>query len=115
MTSEAIRFLLEDMRAYAAEAIEITGDRESDEIVAERLREHGVLRTVQIVGEAAAQVLRLQPEGLEGVELREATRIRNILVHGYGKIRMNLIVSVVRDDLPRLITALDRVLGKTIT
>jgi len=115
LTSEAVRFLLEDMRAYAVEAVEITGDRGADEIVAERLREHGVLRTVQIVGEAAAQILRLQPEGLEGLELREATRIRNILVHGYGKIRMNLIVGVVRDDLPRLIAALDRVLGKKVT
>ncbi len=115
MTSEAVRFLLEDIRAYAAEAIEIAGDRDADQILAERLREHAVLRTVQIVGEAAAQVLRLQPDGLEGVDLREATRVRNILVHGYGKIRMDLIVGVVRNDLPRLVTALDRVLGKKDT
>ncbi len=115
MTSEVVRFLLEDMRAYAAEAVEIVGDREADEIVAERLREHGVLRTVQIVGEAAAQVLKLRPDGLEGVDLREATRVRNVLVHGYGKIRMDLIVGVVREDLPRLIAALDRVLGKNDT
>ncbi|RZJ36860.1 MAG: DUF86 domain-containing protein [Brevundimonas sp.] len=105
--------LLRDIRDYAAEAVETVGDRSAEDILSERMREHSVLRTTQIVGEASAQLLKLQPEGFPGVELREATRFRNILVHGYGKIRMDSVVAIVRDDLPRLIAAVDALLSET--
>ena len=115
MTHAAVRNLMLDMRAYAAEAIELVGERSAEQVAAERMREHSVLRTVTIVGEAAAQTLKLQPQGFERLELRQAASFRNMIVHGYGKVRLEKVIDVVRGDLPRLIEALDRILGEQDT
>lgn len=115
MIDPAIRFLLEDIIAYGVEAQETVGDRDAVAIVSERLREHAVLRTVQIVGEAAAQILKKQPEGIPGLALRDATGFRNVLVHGYAKLRMERVVDIVRISLPPLIDGARRALGEDDT
>ena len=110
----AIRFLLEDIVAYGSEAVEIVGDRDAGNILADRLREHAVLRTVQIVGEASAQILKTRPEGIADLELRDAAGFRNVLVHGYAKVRMERVVEIVRRSLPPLIAGARTVLGEEI-
>ena len=110
--SPAIRFLLEDIVAYGSEAVETVGDRDAGAILADRLREHAVLRTVQIVGEAAAQILKARPEGIADLELRDAAGFRN--VHGYAKVRMERVVVIVRQSLPPLIAGARTVLGEKI-
>lgn len=113
MTEVFVR-LLNDIVAYGREAIETVGDRSADQILAERLREHSVLRTVQIVGEAAAQAVKLEPALLaKAPDLRRAIGLRNVLVHGYTAIRMDEIVQIVRNDLPPLIDRVAQVLGET--
>lgn len=111
----AIRFLLEDIVAYGVEALETVGDLDAEAILADRLREHAVLRTVQIVGEAATQILKKQPEGVADLELRDAAGFRNILVHGYAKLRMERVVVIVHQSLPLLIAGARRVLGEDQT
>lgn len=106
----SITFLLQDIVEFGSEAIETVGDRDADAILAERLREHAVLRTVQIVGEASAQILKQRPEGLAGLELREATGLRNVLVHGYAKVRMERVVAAVDQYLPNLVEGARRAL-----
>lgn len=114
VTDPAIRFLLEDIVAYGGEAVETVGDRDATAILADRLREHAVLRTVQIVGQAAAQILKKQPDGITNLELRDAAGFRNVLVHGYAKIRMERVLVIVRQSLPPLITGARKVLGEEI-
>ncbi|MDP3658041.1 MAG: DUF86 domain-containing protein [Brevundimonas sp.] len=111
----AIRFLLEDIVAYGVEALETVGDLDAEAILADRLREHAVLRTVQIVGEAAVQILKKQPEGVADLELRDAAGFRNVLVHGYAKLRMERVVAIVHQSLPLLIAGARRVLGEDQT
>ena len=113
MTPE-IRFLLEDMLAYASEAVDTVGELSAEQVLADRLREHAVLRTVQIVGEAAAQIVKRRPDGFPGLELQQAIGLRNILVHGYAKVRLQEVVGIVRKDLPGLIAATRRLLGENI-
>lgn len=106
--------LLEDIVSYGREAIEAVGDRSADQVLAERFREHAVLRTVQIVGEAAAQASKGSPEILASIpDLRRAVNLRNILVHGYTEIRMDEVIRIVRHELPDLISDVERLLGET--
>lgn len=107
-----IVFLLQDIIDYGLEAIETVGDLNADAILAERFREHAVLRTVQIVGEASAQILKQRPAGIEGMALRDAAGFRNILVHGYAKLRMERVVVVVRQSLPEIIDGARRALER---
>lgn len=113
--SPDVRFLLEDIVSYGKEAVEAVGDLDSEAILSERFREHSVLRTVQIVGEASAQILKKLPQGIEGLALQDAAGFRNVLVHGYAKLRMERVVSIVRKALPILISGAERLLseGKT--
>ncbi len=113
MTETTPRELLQHVIDYGQEAIDTVGDRTADEILAERMREHSVLRTVQIVGEAAAQASKLDDQLLDRVpDLRRAIGLRNVLVHGYVKIRMEEIVLIVRGDLPDLLTQVRALLGE---
>lgn len=114
VTNPAIRFLLEDIVAYGSEAVDFVGHRDADAILADRLREHAVLRTVQIVGEAAAQILKARPDGIADLELRDAAGFRNVLVHGYAKVRMERVVAIVRQSLPPLIAGARSALGEEI-
>lgn len=105
MSRRPVRALLQDIVDHGEEAIAIVGDRDGDAVLAERLREHAVLRTVQIVGEASAQILQVRPQGIEGLALRDATGLQNILVHGYAKARMDRVVIIVRRDVVALVEA----------
>jgi uncharacterized protein with HEPN domain len=109
----ATRSLLQDMIAFGQEACTAVGEADADEILADRPREHTVLRTLQIVGEAAAQVRKLEPEGLPGIALGPVISVRNVLVHGYAKIRMVEVVAIIRKDLPPLLDAIERLLAET--
>jgi len=90
--------------SYGQEALDAVSTLSAEQILSERFREHTVLRTTQIVGEAAAQLFKLDAS-LNGriSDLRRSIDLRNMLVHGYSKIRMEEIVRIVRTDLPRLI------------
>lgn len=113
MTEPTFRDLLRHVVDYGQEAIDAVGDLSAAEILGERFREHAVLRTVQIVGEAAAQAAKLDATLLTRVpDLRRAIGLRNVLVHGYVKIRMEEIVLIVRDDLPDLLAQVREILGK---
>jgi len=113
MTTRPFSDLLQDVLDYGQEAIETVGDLSADQILGERMREHAVLRTVQIVGEVASQASKLDGALPTRVpDLRRAIGLRNVLVHGYVKIRMEEIVLIVRDDLPDLLTQVRAVLGE---
>ncbi len=114
MSEVKFRALLDDVVQYGDEAISTVSSLDADQILAERLREHAVLRTVQIVGEAAAQAAKLDPAILSRIpDLRRVISLRNILVHGYTKVRMEEIVRIVRDDLPGLLERVRTLLGET--
>lgn len=113
MKNPAIRDRLQDVVAFGREAVDAAGDLTVDQIEAERFREHTVLRTVQIVGEASGRLLKLDPTLIDRIpDLRRAVDLRNTLVHGYMKIRLEEVVRIIRHDLPGLIERAAIVLGE---
>jgi uncharacterized protein with HEPN domain len=42
---------------------------------------------------------------------REAVGLRDILIHGYGQIRLDIVVDTIREHFPGLVAALDKLLG----
>jgi uncharacterized protein with HEPN domain len=105
------RFRLEDMLEFAHEAVEILGDRDVEQLSAERIRELALVRAVEVVGEAAA---RIPPEDRSQFNLPwgHAIGLRNILIHGYRKLRLDIVVATVRDDFPPMIGELESILEK---
>lgn len=111
MKNPAIRDRLRDIVSYGQEAVEAVADLSPEQILTERFREHAVLRTSQVVGEAAAQLMKLDPSMSDRLpDIRKSIDFRNMLVHGYFKIRMEEVVRIVRSDLPKLIAGAAAVL-----
>ena len=104
MKNPAIRDRLRDIVDYGREAIDAVGSLSAEQVLAERFREHTVLRTVQVVGEACAQLIKLDETLVNRIpDIRRAIDLRNVLVHGYRKVRMGEILQIVRADMPDLV------------
>ena len=99
-------FLL-DMLLAARDALSFTESMSYDEFVRDRRTQLSVLKSVEIVGEAAAHV----SEGIRllhaDIPWRQIVGMRNHLVHAYFDIDLPLVWDTVRDDLPDLIAQLE--------
>jgi uncharacterized protein with HEPN domain len=106
-----VRFRLEDMLSHASEAVGLLGELSAEAVARERMRELALVRLVEIVGEAASKI----PADLRAewpLPWAQAVGLRNMLIHGYGQIRLEIVIATVRDDFPPLIAELDRILTK---
>jgi uncharacterized protein with HEPN domain len=104
---------LEDMVAYALDAIELLGDADAQALGADKMRRYAVIRAAEIVGEAASRVSAERRAVLPEVPWRSAIGMRNILVHGYGGLDLAILVDTVRNHFPSLVETLRRVVGGT--
>lgn len=102
---------LRHMYEYASEAVELLGDRTTEQVEDDRVLQLALVRLVEVVGEAATQVPAdfrvLHPD----LPWREASSMRNLLIHGYDIIRIDILVNTIRDDLVPLARQLQAILG----
>jgi uncharacterized protein with HEPN domain len=72
-----------------------------------------VERQFEIVGEALAQLARLDAAMAEKIpDLREIIAFRNVLIHGYAVIDRARVWRVIEENLPQLRAALAELLGE---
>lgn len=68
-------------------------------------------RAIELVGEAATKVSDAGKVELPLVEWRDAIAMRHRLIHGYFSIRPELVFETAREDLPKMILALEKAAG----
>lgn len=102
--------LLLDMLLAARDAREFTERLDQAGFEASRLHQAAVIRCLEILGEAAGKVSLETREAHPGLPWREMTGMRHRLIHGYAEVRVEVVWRVVREDLPEVITALERLL-----
>jgi uncharacterized protein with HEPN domain len=94
---------LRHMIDAALEAVTFLGDLDPDELSENRLVCQAVVRSLEVVGEAAAQISQpLRNTHLE-VPWNKIIGMRNRLVHAYFEIDYEVVVRTVKQDLPSLI------------
>jgi uncharacterized protein with HEPN domain len=108
---QAVRVKLEDMRENAVKALGFLGSRTPVDLAADSLVAYAILHAVQIVGEAARKVPDTVRAAAPSVAWQASVAMRNILVHDYGKVSLQILVDTVREDFPPLIADLERLLG----
>lgn len=96
-----------DMLLAARDALSFTTGMSFDDFVRDRRTQLSVLKSVEIVGEAAAQVGEDTKRAHPDIPWREIVGMRNRLVHAYFAIDLRLVWDTVRDDLPALISLLE--------
>jgi uncharacterized protein with HEPN domain len=100
--------LLLDMLLAAREAIDFLIDVSLEDFERDRMRQLAVIKSIETIGEAAAGISdafrRAHPE----IPWREIVGMRNRLVHGYFEISLDRLCRTVRQDLPPLVAALEK-------
>jgi uncharacterized protein with HEPN domain len=78
------------------------------------LVQDAVVRNVQVAGEASASIVRRFPEFVDAhpeLELRRARAMRNVLVHDYSRVDVDVVWDTATTGLPRLAAAVREVLA----
>ena len=71
---------------------------------------HSVIRMIEIIGEAAAQVTPEYQQVYPQLPWREMVAMRNWLIHAYFDIDVQRVWKTAQEDLPALITQLTAIL-----
>jgi uncharacterized protein with HEPN domain len=104
------RAYLEDILEAASAAREYVAGMTREDLAQDRRTRDAVIRNLEIVGEAAkklpAETKRSHPE----VEWKKIAGLRDILIHDYFGIDMDIVWDVVQNKLPPLADQVRRIL-----
>jgi uncharacterized protein with HEPN domain len=109
MTPEA-RETLAQMREAALEVAEHLNGADYAAYLANRTMRRAIERCVSIMGEAAYRLRLTKAVGLEQLNLIDVERMRHVIVHGYDRMRDDLVYMAATEDCPNLVRAIDAVL-----
>lgn len=100
-----------DILLMARDAREFTKDHTRESFARDRQCQYAVIRCLEVIGEVSK---RLSPETLSrfpGVEWAAMARMRDMLIHSYGKVDLDDVWDTVSRDIPDLI----RILGPAVS
>lgn len=108
LNRDHIRF--QHMLDAAQAAIFHLSDRRREDLNNNRLLLNGVVRELEILGEAASQVTSETREQFTHLPWREMIGLRNRLIHAYFDVNNDAIWLVIKESLPPLVTQLEEIL-----
>ncbi len=104
------RHMLENARKASAMASKRTrSDLDTDDMLSLAL-----VRLLEVVGEAANRVPDDEQARHPEIPWSQIVSFRNRLIHGYDSIDLDILWQVVRQDLPPLIAALERIIAALV-
>jgi uncharacterized protein with HEPN domain len=105
-----VREILVQMRDAAVEVGEYLSNYDFVAYQENRQLRRAVERCLSIVGEAAYRLRLNKAEGVSTLSLIEVERMRHVIVHGYDRMRDDLIFDAAKLDCPKLITLINALL-----
>ena len=101
MQREVLKYLL-DISESIDSIYEFLGDdRNFSDYQSNKLLRRGVVRELEIIGEAVSRILKLD-EGIEISDSRRIVDLRNWVIHGYDKVDDVIIWGIISRDIPKL-------------
>ena len=94
---------LHHMLDHAVEAVEVAAGLCRADLDSNRVRCLALARLLEIVGEAAARVSQETRNNQPAIPWAAIVGLRNRLIHGYDDVDLDIMWTIVRDDLPPLI------------
>jgi uncharacterized protein with HEPN domain len=98
--------LLLDMLLAARDAQSFVEGLDEEAFRASRLHQNAVIRSLEVVGEAAGKISETTQSAHPEIPWRDITGMRHRLIHGYGEVRLDVVWMVVREHLDVLIAQL---------
>lgn len=103
---------LRHMLDAAQEAMAHAAGRSRADLDSNRMLMHSLVRLLEIIGEAAAQVSQEGRNQLAGLEWRAIVGMRHRIVHAYFDINLDRVWDTVTEDLPPLAAQLSEALKR---
>ena len=101
---------LEHMLESAREAVIFLGLKKEQELLNDRMAFNAIVHSIEIVGEAAAQISQNYRNEHPEIPWAQIIGMRNRLVHAYFDIDYRFVYSTVRVDFPILINQISLLL-----
>ena len=101
---------LRDMLDHALEAVAMIKDRDRADLDSNRMLNLALVRLLEIVGEAAANVPLDERARFAELPWPDIVGLRNRLVHEYSMVDFDVLWQIVTKDLPVLIKSLEKTL-----
>ena len=102
-----------DMLLAARDARAFVSGLDEAAFRASRLHQNAVIRSLEIIGEAAGKVSpATQAARPEAIPWREITGMRHRLIHGYAEVGLDLVWTVAQERLGPLIAALEPLISE---
>jgi len=102
--------LLLDMLLAARDARNFVEGLDKSAFLASRLHQNAVIRSLEIIGEAAGKVSAVTVTAHPEILWRDITGMRHRLIHGYGDVRLDIVWTVLQEHIDTLITNLERLI-----
>lgn len=101
---------------HIAEAIQrlqtYAGDLSEQELEQDVLRYYGIVKNIEIIGEAARMLTEQFKLAHPEVEWRSISDMRNFLVHEYFQVDSEVVFSVIHNEIPELQTHITHYLSE---
>jgi Uncharacterized conserved protein len=101
-----VAYLL-DMLLAARDAQEFADGLTQEGFLSSRLHQNAIIRSLEVIGEAAGQVSAGTVKRLPQIPWRQVTGMRHRLIHGYASVDLDLVWQVVTQQLAPLIATLE--------
>ena len=109
---DCVRF--QHMLDAAQAAISHLQNKSRKELDTNRLLLNGVVRELEIIGEAASQITQATRKKFPELPWKEMIGLRNRLIHAYFDVNVDTIWLVVKESLPPVIPQLEQILKQLI-
>jgi uncharacterized protein with HEPN domain len=109
-TSDRIR--LGHMLEAALDAVSFAKGRSRSDLETDRMLLLAIVRSLEVVGEAASQVSREFREHRSGLPWADVIGMRNRLIHAYFDVDPDIVWGTTTQDLPMLIRELSEILAE---
>ncbi|MBE9193894.1 DUF86 domain-containing protein [Synechocystis sp. LEGE 06083] len=102
-------FYIDDMICFARKVLAYTTGIDQETFIASEMNYDATLRNLELIGEAAThipnEIRATHPE----VPWRQIIATRNRLIHGYLGIDNDTVWSIIRDNIPKLLSQLETI------
>ena len=102
------RFYVDDMIEFSEKVLSYTEGMDRASFIASDITYDAVLRTLELIGEAATRIPDEVREAHPEIPWRTVIATRKRLIHAYLGIDDDIIWSIVQNDIPSLLAALKR-------